>query len=631
MAYDWNELSTRVTTWIEDDPDPTTADELARLLDRAQAPVEEALAEERAGGRPSPTHQTQLNDVRAARAELADRFSGLLQFGTAGLRGAVGGGPNRMNRAVVIRAASGIADYLLGELDGVVPAPRVVVGYDARHRSADFARDTAAVLTAVGIEVLVLPRPLPTPVLAFAVRHLGADAGVMVTASHNPPQDNGYKVYLGGRVVTGPGQGAQIVPPYDAAIAAEIARVPSVLAVPRAESGWTVLGDDVLDAYVSTVTRLADATEEDRERARHLKIVLTPLHGVGGEVAARVLREAGFRDVLLVPEQEWPDPDFPSVAFPNPEEPGAMDLALGLAGDVGADLVLALDPDADRCAVALNDPHARSHRGPDTAGAEGWRMLHGDEVGAVLGSLVASRLAVGAPPGTRPDGGAAPGADAPVLASSIVSSRLLAKVARSAGLRHQPTLTGFKWLARVDGLAFGYEEALGYCVDPTHVRDKDGISAALLVAGLAARLKASGLSLLSVLDDLAREHGLHLSDQVSARFTDLGRIPATMTAVRDHPPVTLAGSPVVEVVDLATGTDAQRQGLPPTEGLRLTSQDGTRVVVRPSGTEPKVKCYLEVIVPVAPTADASELAAARKEARARLHAVAADVSTALGI
>ncbi|WP_258723942.1 phospho-sugar mutase [Cellulomonas sp. NS3] len=631
MAYDWNELSARVTTWIEDDPDPTTADELARLLERAQTPVDEALAAERAGGALSPTHQTQLTDVRAARAELADRFTGLLQFGTAGLRGAIGGGPNRMNRAVVIRAASGLADYLLGELDGLAPAPRVVVGYDARHRSADFAHDTAAVMTAVGIEVLVLPRPLPTPVLAFAVRHLGADAGVMVTASHNPPQDNGYKVYLGGRVVTGSGQGAQIVPPYDAAIAAEIARVPSVVAVPRAESGWTVLGDDVLDAYVRTVTALAEPTEESRERARHLKVVLTPLHGVGGEVAARVLREAGFRDVLLVPEQEWPDADFPSVAFPNPEEPGAMDLALGLAGDVGADLVLALDPDADRCAVALNDPAARSHRGPDTAGAEGWRMLHGDEVGAVLGSLVASRLARDRAPGAVPGGDGATGADVPVLASSIVSSRLLAEVARSAGLRHQPTLTGFKWLARVDGLAFGYEEALGYCVDPAHVRDKDGISAALLVAGLAARLKASGLSLLSVLDDLAREHGLHLSDQVSARFTDLDRIPATMSALREHPPVTLGGSPVMEVVNLATGTDAERQGLPPTEGLRLTAQDGTRVVVRPSGTEPKVKSYLEVIVPVPRTAGPADLVAARKEARARLHAVGADVSAALGI
>ncbi|MGW6131825.1 phospho-sugar mutase [Cellulomonas sp. NPDC055163] len=641
MAYDWNELSTRVTTWIEDDPDPTTADELARLLERADAPVDEALAAERAGGALSPTHRTQLSDVRAARADLADRFAGSLQFGTAGLRGAVGGGSNRMNRAVVIRAASGLADYLLGELDGLAPAPRVVVGYDARHRSADFARDTAAVLTAVGIEVLVLPRPLPTPVLAFAVRHLGADAGVMVTASHNPPQDNGYKVYLGGRVVTGSGQGAQIVPPYDAAIAAEIARVPSVIAVPRAESGWRVLGDDVVDAYVHavvgdharTVAALTEPGADALDRARHLKIVLTPLHGVGGELAARVLREAGFRDVLVVPEQEVPDPDFPSVAFPNPEEPGAIDLAVGLAGDVGADLVLALDPDADRCAVALNDPTSRSHRGPDTAGAEGWRMLHGDEVGALLGVVAVGRLSGSAGPDGRPADPAVPGVDGnlPTFASSIVSSRLLGKIAAAAGLPHQPTLTGFKWLARVDGLAYGYEEALGYCVAPDHVRDKDGISAALQVAALAAQLKAAGSTLLSSLDDIARRHGLHLTDQVSPRFTDLDQIPATMARVREHPPVTLAGSPVMEVVDLATGTDAERQGLPPTDGLRLTSEDGTRVVVRPSGTEPKVKCYLEVIVPVEPTAGAADLVAARKEARARLHAVGADVSAALGI
>lgn len=641
MAYDWNELSTRVTAWIEDDPDPATADELARLLDRANAPVAEALAAERAGGTLSPTHQTQLSDVRAARADLADRFTGLLQFGTAGLRGAIGGGPHRMNRAVVIRAASGLADYLIGELDGLTPAPRVVVGYDARHRSEDFARDTAAVMTAVGIEVLLLPRPLPTPVLAFAVRRLGADAGVMVTASHNPPQDNGYKVYLGGRVVTGSGQGAQIVPPYDAAIAAEIAHVPSVVSVPRAESGWTVLGEDVVDAYVAAVVddharTLAALTEpggDAAERARHLKIVLTPLHGVGGEVAVRVLREAGFHDVLVVPEQERPDPDFPSVAFPNPEEPGAIDLALGLAGDVGADLVLALDPDADRCAVALLDPASRSHRGPDTAGAEGWRMLHGDEVGALLGVVAVGRLTGPAGPDGRLPDPAVPDADGtlPTFASSIVSSRLLGKIAAAAGLPHRPTLTGFKWLARVDGLAYGYEEALGYCVAPANVRDKDGISAALQVATLAAQLKGSGLTPLSVLDDLARQHGLHLSDQVSARFADLERIPATMAALREHPPVTLGGSPVLEVVDLATGTDAQRQGLPPTEGMRLTCEDGTRVVVRPSGTEPKVKSYLEVIVPVSRTADDAALASARRDARARLRAVGADISAALGL
>ena len=286
-----------------------------------------------------------------------------------------------MNRAVVIRAASGLADYLLGELDGVQPRPRVVIGYDARHKSVDFARDSAAVLTAVGIEVLVLPSALPTPVLAFAVRHLGADAGIMVTASHNPPQDNGYKVYLGGRVVTDAGQGAQIVPPADAAIAAEIAHVPSVASVPRAASGWTVLGPEVLDAYVASVVALAPTDDATRAAAQRLRIVLTPLHGVGGEVARRVLAEAGFTDVLVVPEQAEPDGDFPSVAFPNPEEPGAIDLAIGLASDEGADLVIALDPDADRCGVGIQDLRHRSFRGPDTAEAEGWRILHGDETG----------------------------------------------------------------------------------------------------------------------------------------------------------------------------------------------------------------------------------------------------------
>jgi phosphomannomutase len=623
VSQSWTDLAARVTTWIEDDPDPTTANELARLLERASRPLDDAEAAQHAHRELTPTQETSVRDVRDARADLADRFVGMLQFGTAGLRGAIGGGPNRMNRAVVIRAASGLADYLLGELDGLTPPPRVVVGYDARHRSADFAQDTAAVMTAVGIEVLLLPRPLPTPVLAFAVRELGADAGVMVTASHNPPQDNGYKVYLGGRVVTGSGQGAQIVPPYDAAIAAEIARVPSVVAVPRAESGWTVLGDDVLDAYVATVTARADSSPEARERARHLRLVVTPLHGVGGAVVERVLRAAGYSDVQLVPEQADPDPDFPSVAFPNPEEPGAIDLAVGLASDVGADLVLALDPDADRCAVAINDPRARTHRGPDTAGAEGWRMLHGDEVGALLGAFAAA--SVEDPTAVDADG------RTKALASSIVSSRLLAKIAHESGLRHEQTLTGFKWISRVDGLVFGYEEALGYCVDPAHVRDKDGISAALALAGLAAGLKAAGLTLLDTLDDLARTHGLHLSDQVSARFADLDQIPATMARVREHPPVTFSGSPVMEVVDLAAGSDADRGGLPPTDGLRLTAQDGTRVIVRPSGTEPKVKCYLEVVVPVSRTADADAITAARHTARARLHAVAADVRAALGI
>ncbi|MCL3862628.1 phospho-sugar mutase [Actinotalea sp. K2] len=602
-------LVTAVQTWIDDDPDQVTSRHLAAML-------ELALQEE--------PDDPPLQD--AARAELADRFSGTLEFGTAGLRGALGGGPHRMNRAVVIRAAAGLVRYLREALD--LPAepgdrvdgegPRVVIGYDARFNSEVFARDTAAVVTGAGGHALLLPSPLPTPVLAFAVRHLGADAGVMVTASHNPPEDNGYKVYLGGRVVTDSGQGAQIVTPYDAAIAAHIARVVSVASVPRTSGGWTLLGQEVLEAYLASVAALEEPGPRD------LRIVYTPLHGVGGSTFERVLRGAGFTDLHVVPEQAVPDPRFPTVAFPNPEEPGAIDLALALAREVGADLVLANDPDADRCAAAVRDPRAAvagAPSGPTTAVADGWRMLHGDEVGALLGEYVARRAT---PAGSSPQGHAG------VLASSIVSSRLLARIAAAHGLTHRSTLTGFKWISRVEGLAFGYEEALGYCVDPLRVRDKDGLSAALLLAQLAARTHAEGRTLLDLLDDLALEHGLHLTDQLSARFADLDQIPATMARVRAEPPATLAGSPVVELTDLAQGSVDGPEGLPATDGLRLISADGTRVVVRPSGTEPKVKCYLEVIVPVTP-GDHDAVGTARRTARDRLDAVRADLALVLGI
>jgi len=573
------ELLAAVRTWITDDPDRRTATELSVLLATAQG-----------GGADAP----------AALEDLADRFSGILEFGTAGLRGALGGGPHRMNRAVVIRAAAGLVHYLrdaMAQGGPTAEGPRVVIGYDARTNSDVFARDTAAVVLAAGGHALLLPSALPTPVLAFAVRHLGADAGVMVTASHNPPQDNGYKVYLGGRVVQGSGQGAQIVPPYDGLIAARIAEVASVASVPRAESGWTVLGEEILDAYLAAVATLRD------DAPRDLRVVLTSLHGVGGRTAELVLRGAGFVDVHPVPEQALPDPKFPTVAFPNPEEPGAIDLALALAREVGADLVLANDPDADRCAAAVLDPRLG-----------GWRMLHGDEVGALLGYDVASRA-----------GGVG------TMASSIVSSRLLARIAAAHGLEHRSTLTGFKWIARTDGLVFGYEEALGYCVDPQHVRDKDGMSAALLLAQLANRVKAEGRTLLDVLDDLARRHGLHLTDQLSARFADLEQIPATMARVCATPPATLAGARVVEVVDLSAVDPDDPDALPPTDGLRLLAVDGTRVIVRPSGTEPKVKCYLEVILPVEEHAAPGTLTAARQAARHRLDAVRADVAAALGI
>lgn len=595
------ELLDRVAAWIDADVDAADQAELRELLASAADP--------------DPQHGA---IARTAVDELADRFAADLQFGTAGLRGAMAAGPNRMNRAVVIRAAAGLAAYLRQAIDPTTPAdvpgagvPRVVVGYDARHHSAAFASDTAGVLTADGIEVFLLPSALPTPVLAFAVRHLGADAGVMVTASHNPPQDNGYKVYLGGRVVRDFGQGAQIVPPYDAQIAAGISAAPGARDVPRTESGWTVLDTEIVDAYVASILSLTDGAPRD------LRIVTTALHGVGGETMSRILAGAGFTDVIPVAEQYDPDPNFPTVSFPNPEEPGAIDLALGYAADSNADLVIANDPDADRCAVAVKDPRAGTYQGVETAASNGWRMLHGDEVGALLGEAVAQGY----------DGAVAETGVMPTLACSIVSSRLLGRIASAHGLGFAQTLTGFKWISRANGLVFGYEEALGYCVDPGSVRDKDGMSAGLLLAQLAGRLKAQGRTLVDALDDLARAHGLHLTDQVSARFTDLDQITATMGRLRSAPPQTLAGAQVTEVVDLATGPD----GLPPTDGVRLVSADGTRVVVRPSGTEPKVKCYLEVIVALDSQATFDEVSRARKAAGERLDRVAGDLRSVLGI
>ncbi|WP_277209071.1 phospho-sugar mutase [Isoptericola croceus] len=596
MSEPLDTLLDRVEAWIRHDVDDTDVDELTRL-------VEFATADD--GAR----HPSAL-------AELRDRFAGTLQFGTAGLRGEMAAGPNRMNRAVAIGAAAGLGAYLTDAL-GPGSGPRVVVGHDARHRSATFARDTAAVLAAAGAEVLMLPGPLPTPVLAFAVRHLSADAGVMVTASHNPAADNGYKVYLGGRVVTDAGQGAQIVPPHDALIAERIAGVGHPDEVPRADGGWTVLDHDVADAYLASVGGVAQVAPETAAR---LRIVTTSLHGVGGRTLARALAGAGFTQVVPVEEQSYPDPDFPSVSFPNPEEAGAMDMALGLAVDTGADLVIANDPDADRCAVAVLDVTQGTHLGVETARASGWRMLHGDEVGALLGAEAVRRAAVGGGAGSAL-------AHRAVVASSVVSSRVLARLAEHAGVDHATTLTGFKWISRTPGLVFGYEEALGYCVDPAHVRDKDGISAAVVVATLAARLKASGRTLIDALDDVAREHGLYVTDQLSARFEDLAQIPETMSRLRSAPPSSLGGSPVRTVADLADGYE----GLPPTDGILLLAEDRSRVIVRPSGTEPKVKCYLEVVSDVAPDASALDVGKARVVAHERLDGLKREMATALGL
>ncbi|AIY03662.1 phosphoglucomutase [Arthrobacter sp. PAMC 25486] len=571
-------------------------------------------------------------------AELSDSFDGNLQFGTAGLRAAMGPGPNRMNKVVVRRAAAGVAAHLLALADSPgtddagpssagTPAsqqretyrPRAVVGFDARHNSADFARDTAAIFAAAGIETFLLPAPLPTPVLAYAVRALSCEAGIMVTASHNPAQDNGYKVYLGGRAVAPEARGVQIVAPHDSLIAAQIDTVANTAefgdtsGIAMAEDGWSVLGDDLVGDYRQAVASLADSTAFP---ARGLRIVHTSMHGVGHETALAVFHSAGFTDIHGVPEQATPDPEFPTVPFPNPEELGAMDMAFALAQEVGADIVLANDPDADRAAVGIFDPSAGQ-----------WHQLHGDQVGALLGAhLVARGGRAGSMAGATTSagiGGDAPHAT-PVFANSIVSSRLLAKIAAAAGYGHVRTLTGFKWISRVPGLSYGYEEALGYCVAPELVRDKDGISAALLMAEMAAGLKAAGLTLLDVLDDLALAHGLHASTQISIRVEDPAGIKDMMARLREQPPAALNGSKVTELTDLSEGSDE----LPATDGLAYLTEDGTRVIVRPSGTEPKLKCYLEVIVPVA---GPDHLQPARDEAQGTLAAVVQDVKKALGL
>ena len=588
---DW--LISRVRAWVTDDPDEATAAEVNALF-----------------------HAAEQSDQHAIE-ELTDRFSGSLQFGTAGLRGAIGGGSNRMNRAVVIRAAAGLTGFLDDSLGG--ESPVVVIGYDARHYSRVFALDTAAVVTAAGGRALLMPQEWPTPVLAFAVRHLNADAGVMVTASHNPAADNGYKVYLGGRVVTDAGQGAQIVPPYDSAIATKIAAVKQVADVVRAPEGWEVLSDDVHVAYLDAI-----ASRPTHPGVGSLRVVTTAMHGVGGPTLTRALVAAGVTDLHTVAAQAEPDPAFPTVVFPNPEEPGAMDLAFELAREVEADLIIAVDPDADRCAVAI----------PDAVVDGGWRRLSGDETGALLGDQSGAAIAAAGLASTGPDG--------PLLACSIVSSRHLAAIACAHGLRHRATLTGFKWISRVPHLAFGYEEALGYCVAPELVRDKDGISAAVSVVALLASLRERGSDLQGALDAMAVRDGLYASAPVSVRVENIALIAQAMERLRSNPPATLGGSAVTRVVDLANGLDVPDADgvnggdyvVPPTDGMLLETADGSRVIVRPSGTEPKLKAYLDVVVEVddEPTlAHGTGLSRAKSLAAARLAAIGADVRVATGL
>ena len=511
-------LVEEVTAWIADDPDPKTAAHLQALLDAGDE------------------------------ASLKPLFNGFLQFGTAGLRGPIGAGPSCMNRAVVGRAAAGIAAYMTKR-----GMKSVVIGRDARYGSEDYTQESAEILSGAGMDVYILPRPLPTPVLAFATSHLKCDVGIMVTASHNPPQDNGYKVYIGPEADGIEYASSQIINPTDGFIAADIDAVTSLKSLPRGNK-WTILGEDVISEYIARTVKLAP-------RPGDIKVVYTAMHGVGTETVQRVFNHAGFATLILVDEQCTPDPDFPTVAFPNPEEPGAIDLALAKARDFGADLVIANDPDADRCAAAINDPKV------------GWRMLRGDELGVIFGEWIAR---------TQPKG---------TMGNSIVSSSALRKIAAHYNVDFKEVLTGFKWLAKIEDLAYGYEEAIGYAVDSETVNDKDGVSAAIFLTQIAMDLKRDGLTLANLLDEVWDRHGFHGTEQISIRVADMSAITRLLAGLRQNPPAEIAGRKVESIDDLAAPTD----GLPPTDGLRIWLWGGIRIIVRPSGTEAKMKCYIEVI------------------------------------
>ena len=615
------ELRYAVEAWIADDPDAGDRAELQALLERAFG--EPGVGTGSPGSPGSPGTGTGggppgPDSAEGALAELRDRFAGRLEFGTAGLRGVVAAGPNRMNRAVVRAATAAVAGWLLGSGpgdargsgwlfgsgvedaggggrlpdrpagSGTLPEEsggsgvRVVIGCDARHRSADFAAEAAGVLAGAGIAVHVLPLPGPTPLLAFAVRHLSASAGVMVTASHNPAADNGYKLYLS--------DGAQVIPPVDARIEERIAGLGPLAQVPVAGADSPLItrhGDEVARAYLDAVVAMAAGPAA--RRSADLRVVYTAMHGVAGTLMLRAMAQAGFPAPNVVAKQADPDPDFPTVAFPNPEEPGALDLALADARRLDADLVVASDPDGDRLAVAVPEP------------AGGWRVLTGDQVGALLGASLLERTAADPAPRDR------------LVAATIVSSTLLSKIAAAAGARYAETLTGFKWITRAgDGMPgtrflFGYEEALGYAVGDV-VRDKDGIGAALAMLWLATEARAAGRSVLDRYDELETAHGVHLTSQVTLRTTDQAQV---MRRLRAAPPAALGGQPVSSVADLADG--AGERGLPPANVLILRLP-GARVVLRPSGTEPKIKCYIEITEPLT----GRSLSAAREAAARRL-------------
>jgi phosphomannomutase len=504
-----------VLDWIANDPDPETAAQIEKWL-------------------------TEGNEV-----ELRKSFNGFLEFGTAGLRGPVRPGPSGMNRAVVGRTAAGIADFLKSR-----GLSKVVIGRDARHGSLEFAEESAEILSGAGLDVYLLPRPLPTPVLAFAVNELRMDCGIMVTASHNPAIDNGYKVYLGGTIDGVTYRGSQIIAPIDSDISKRI----NAVTLPSLRGKiWTLVDEDLIARYV------AKCAENHREE-KPQKIVYTAMHGVGTETLLAVFREAKFTAPILVSEQSEPNPNFPTVAFPNPEEPGAIDLAIKLAIKESADLVIANDPDADRCAVAAKDETGN------------WRMLRGDELGVLFAHYVAKSQSV----------------QGKTFATTIVSSSAMAKIAANAGANFRETLTGFKWLSKIEDLAFGYEEAIGYCVDPKNVNDKDGISAALKIAQINSELLSRDSNLFSYLDEIWLEIGYHRTEQLSIRVSDISLISTILSALIANPPTEIAGQRVTDFEDLSRASLS-------TTGLRIRCGESVRIIIRPSGTEPKLKTYIEVV------------------------------------
>jgi phosphomannomutase len=536
VTDDTRALLEAARAWSAQDPDTETRAELDALIAGATGGDDGALA------------------------ELHARFDERLAFGTAGLRGELAAGPNRMNRVLVTQAAAGLAAYLKEKRGDQAS---VVIGYDGRKNSRVFAEDSAAIFAGAGVRTTLLPRLLPTPVLAFAVRHLDASAGVMVTASHNPARDNGYKVYLGDE-----DRGSQIVPPADADIAAHFAAVAAagpITALPRSDA-YELADESLVYSYVAATGAVGGELPEGVT----LDVVYTAMHGVGWDTASRVFEAAGLPQPVSVAAQQEPDAAFPTVSFPNPEEPGALDLAMQTAREQSAELIIANDPDADRFAVAI----------PDDGAEGGWRRLSGNEVGTLLGWAAAEEEA-GTPHGAHH----VPG----LLAASIVSSPALRAIAGHFGLDYQDTLTGFKWISRAPGLIFGYEEALGYLVNPETVRDKDGISAAARFLALALRWKAAGRTVADQLEAIAAEIGHYASGQISLRVTDLSERGRIMDRLRAEPPRALGQVEVTSFDDLASGVP----GLPVDNILRIVTADGARVMIRPSGTEPKLKVYLD--------------------------------------